>query len=134
MSMDMIPASTTATIANRTFDEITAGDGASIIRILTEADIELFAVVSGDVNPVHLDPVYAKTDLFHRVVAHGMWGGGLISAFLGTKLPGPGTVYLLQSPQFSAPIGIGDTITTTVPAREKQIERHRITFDCRCAN
>jgi phosphotransacetylase/acyl dehydratase len=134
MSMDMLPASNTATIENRTFDEIAAGDSASIIRTLTEADIELFAVVSGDVNPAHLDPVYAKTDLFHRVVAHGMWGGGLISAVLGTKLPGPGTVYLSQSLRFLAPIGIGDTITTTVTAREKQIERHRITFDCRCVN
>ena len=132
--MDMPPAPKTATIENRTFDEIKAGDSASIIRTLTEADIELFAVVSGDVNPAHLDPVYAKTDLFHRVVAHGMWGGGLISAVLGTKLPGPGTVYLSQSLRFLAPIGVGDTITTTVTAREKQIERHRITFDCRCVN
>ena len=132
--MDMLPTPKTATLENRTFDEIKAGDSASIIRTLTEADIELFAIVSGDVNPAHLDPVYAKTDLFHRVVAHGMWGGGLISAVLGTKLPGPGTIYLSQSLRFLAPIGIGDTITTTVTAREKQIERHRITFDCRCVN
>jgi phosphotransacetylase len=63
-----------------------------------------------------------------------MWGGGLISAVLGTKLPGPGTIYLSQSLRFIAPIGIGDTITTTVTAREKQVERHQITFDCRCVN
>ena len=132
--MDNIVASNTATIENRTFDEIAAGDSASIVRTLTAADIELFAVVSGDINPSHLDSVYAKTDLFHRVVAHGMWGGGLISAVLGTKLPGPGTIYLSQSLRFLAPIGIGDTITTTVTAREKQVERHQITFDCRCVN
>jgi len=121
-------------IENRTFDEIAPGDSASIMRTLTAADIELFAVVSGDINPSHLDPVYAKTDFFHRVVAHGMWGGGLISAVLGTKLPGPGTIYLSQSLQFLAPIGIGDTITTTVTARKKQAEGQRITFDCRCVN
>jgi acyl dehydratase len=125
---------TTDMIENRTFDEIAPGDSASIMRTLTAADIELFAVVSGDINPSHLDPVYAKTDFFHRVVAHGMWGGGLISAVLGTKLPGPGTIYLSQSLQFLAPIGIGDTITTTVTARKKQAEGQRITFDCRCVN
>ena len=132
--MDMLPSMTTDMIENRTFDEIAPGDSASIMRTLTAADIELFAVVSGDINPSHLDPVYAKTDFFHRVVAHGMWGGGLISAVLGTKLPGPGTIYLSQSLQFLAPIGIGDTITTTVTARKKQAEGQRITFDCRCVN
>jgi phosphotransacetylase/acyl dehydratase len=132
--LDNLPPSKTATIENRTFDEIAAGDSASIVRTLTAADIELFAVVSGDINPSHLDPVYAKTDLFHRVVAHGMWGGGLISAVLGTKLPGPGTIYLSQSLKFHAPIAIGDTITTTVTAREKQAEQHQITFDCHCVN
>jgi phosphotransacetylase/acyl dehydratase len=134
MVMDMLSVPNGATIENRVFNEISPGDSASIARILTAADLELFAVVSGDINPSHLDPVYAKTDLFHRVVAHGMWGGGLISAVLGTKLPGPGTVYLSQSLQFVAPIGIGDTITATVTAREKRVEQLRITFDCRCVN
>ena len=132
--MDMNSAPNDATIQNRTFDEISPGDRASIARTLTAADIELFAVVSGDINPSQLDPVHAKTDLFHRVVAHGMWGGGLISAVLGTKLPGPGTVYLSQSLRFLAPIDIGDTITTTVTAREKHVDRRAITFDCRCVN
>jgi phosphotransacetylase/acyl dehydratase len=126
--------SNTGMIENRTFDEIEAGDSASLVRTLTAADIELFAVVSGDINPSQLDPVHARTDLFHRVVAHGMWGGGLISAVLGTKLPGPGTIYLSQSLRFLTPIGLGDTITTTVTAREKHVEQQRITFDCRCVN
>jgi phosphotransacetylase/acyl dehydratase len=132
--MDMLPAVNGATIENHTFDEIATGDSASIVRTLTRADIELFASVSGGINPSHLDPVYAKTDLFHRVVAHGMWGGGLISAVLGTRLPGPGTIYLGQSLVFLAPIGVGDTITTTVTAGDKEAERHEITFDCRCVN
>jgi phosphotransacetylase/acyl dehydratase len=121
-------------IENRTFDEIAVGDSAGSVRTLTKEDIELFAVVSGDVNPAHLDPGYAETDLFHKIIVHGMWGGALISAVFGTKLPGPGTIYLFQDLHFRAPIGIGDTITTTVTAREKKPEKKRIVFDCVCVN
>ena len=106
----------------------------ALVRTLTQEDIELFAVVSGDVNPAHLDPAYAETDLFHRIIAHGMWGGALISAVLGTQLPGPGTIYIAQDLHFHAPIGIGDTITTRIVAREKRAERQRVIFDCRCTN
>ena len=120
-------------IENRTFDEIAIGDSASIVRTLTLDDIALFAIVSGDFNPSHVDPGYAATDGFHGVVAHGMWGGGLISAVLGTRLPGPGTIYLSQDLQFAAPVAAGDTITTTVTAIEKFPEG-RIVFDCRCSN
>jgi len=87
-------------IENRTFAEIEIGDTASIIRTLNEQDIQLFALVSGDVNPAHMDADYAATDMFRRVIAHGMWGGGLISAVLGTELPGPGAIYLSQSLRF----------------------------------
>ncbi len=121
-------------IENRTFDEIEVGDSASSERTLTQQDIELFALVSGDVNPAHLDPAYAETDLFHKIIVHGMWGGALISALLGTRLPGPGTIYLSQDLHFRAPVGIGDTITTTVTAREKKPEKSRIVFDCLCVN
>lgn len=121
-------------IENRTFDEIRPGDSASLTRTLTRRDIELFAVMSGDVNPAHVDPEFARSDLFHKVVAHGMWGGALISTVLGTELPGPGTIYLDQSLHFSAPVGLGDKITVTVTAREKDEARHRITFGCKCVN
>lgn len=121
-------------IENRTFDEIAIGESASSVRTLHQEDIELFALVSGDVNPAHLDPTYAETDLFHKVIVHGMWGGALISAVLGTQLPGPGTIYLSQELHFLAPVGIGDTITTTVTAREKKPEKQRIVFDCLCIN
>jgi acyl dehydratase len=79
-------------IQNRTFDELKAGETASLARTLTYKDIELFAIISGDVNPAHVDEVFAKSDMFHKVVAQGMWGGVLISTVLGTQLPGPGTV------------------------------------------
>ncbi len=124
----------TGYIENRTFDEITVGDSASLTHKLTRRDIELFAVMSGDVNPAHVDPEFAKSDTFHKVIAHGMWGGALISTVLGTEMPGPGTIYLDQSLRFLGPIGLGDTVTVTVTAREKDEKRHRIIFDCKCAN
>ena len=122
-----------ATIENRTFDDIAIGDHASLVRTLTLDDIALFAIVSGDLNPSHVDPAYAATDAFHGVVAHGMWGGGLISAVLGTRLPGPGTVYLSQNLHFAAPVAVGDTITTTVTVTAKHSDG-RVVLDCRCTN
>lgn len=121
-------------IENRTFDEIAVGDTASLTRTLTADDIQLFAAVSGDVNPAHLDPVYAETDMFHRVIAHGMWGAGLISAILGTELPGPGAIYLGQSLRFTRPVGVGDTITACVTVAQKRAEHHVIVLDCTCVN
>ncbi|KPL68454.1 bifunctional enoyl-CoA hydratase/phosphate acetyltransferase [Erythrobacter sp. SG61-1L] len=121
-------------VENRTFDEIAVGDSASISRVLTEHDIQLFALVSGDVNPAHLDPDYAATDMFHRVIAHGLWGGGLISAVLGTELPGPGAIYLSQSLRFRRPVGLGDTITASVTVSEKRPDKKIILFDCSCTN
>ncbi len=76
-------------IENRTFSELKVGDSASISRTLTSKDIELFAIMSGDVNPAHVDEEFAKSDMFHKIIAHGMWGGALISTVLGTQLPGP---------------------------------------------
>ena len=99
----------TETIRNRTFDEIAVGDSASLRRTLTKADIELFAAMSGDVNPAHVDEQYARSGMFHHVVAHGMWGGSLISTLLGTELPGPGTIYLGQDLRFRHPVALGDT-------------------------
>lgn len=121
-------------IQNRTFEELMIGETASLARTLTYKDIELFAIMSGDVNPAHVDDAYAKSDMFHKVVAHGMWGGSLISALLGTKLPGPGTIYLDQSLHFSAPVGLGDTITVTVKVVEKKPEHHRVVLDCQAVN
>jgi phosphotransacetylase/acyl dehydratase len=121
-------------IENRTFDEITIGASASLSRTLSRDDIALFAVISGDVNPAHLDEPYAEASMFHRIIGHGMWGGALVSAVLGTRLPGPGTIYLGQDLQFRKPVGVGDTITVTVTAKEKRPEKHVVLFDCRCVN
>jgi len=121
-------------IENQTFDEIAIGATASLTRKLTRRDIELFAVMSGDVNPAHVDPEYAKSDMFHKIIAHGMWGGALISTVLGTELPGPGTIYLDQTFRFLGPVALGDTVTVTVTAREKDEKHHRVRFDCKCIN
>jgi phosphate acetyltransferase len=128
------PADTSDEIENRTFDEIAIGDSASLTRTLSRDDIALFAVMSGDVNPAHLDERYAAGSQFHRIIAHGMWGGALLSAVLGTRLPGPGTVYLAQELRFHRPVGLGDTITVTVTAKGKQTAKHIVTFDCHCLN
>ncbi|WP_093917087.1 bifunctional enoyl-CoA hydratase/phosphate acetyltransferase [Sulfitobacter marinus] len=121
-------------IENKTFDEIKVGDSAELTRKLKLEDIELFAIMSGDVNPAHVDAEFAKSDVFHKVIAHGMWGGALISAVLGTELPGPGTIYLNQNLSFRSPVGLGDTVTVRVTVAEKTAENHHVTLDCLCLN
>jgi phosphate acetyltransferase len=121
-------------IENKTYDEIRVGDTASLQRTLTERDIQLFAVMSGDVNPAHVDPEYAKKSLFHEVIAHGLWGGSLISTVLGTLYPGPGTVYIDQTLHFSRPVTLGDTITVRVTVKEKFDRTRHVTLDCKCVN
>lgn len=132
--VEMATAQPVVLIENRTFDEIAIGETATLTRVLSRADIELFAVMSGDVNPAHVDEEYAHSDVFHGIIAHGMWGGALISTLLGTKLPGPGTIYLEQTLSFRRPVKLGDAITVSVTATAKDAERHRIMFDCRCVN
>jgi acyl dehydratase len=121
-------------IENRTFDEIAIGDGAVLERTLSWRDIELFAVMSGDVNPAHVDAEYARGDMFHGIVAHGMWGASLISTLLGTRLPGPGTIYLEQTLRFRHPVSVGDTITVSVAVASKEAAHHHVVLDCRCVN
>jgi phosphate acetyltransferase/phosphate butyryltransferase len=121
-------------IENRTFDEIRIGECARLIRTLTPRDIELFAIVSGDVNPAHVDAEYARSDMFHKVIAHGMWGGSLISTVLGTELPGPGTIYLNQTLSFRNPVSLGDTVTIAVRVIEKIDKGHRIVLECVVTN
>jgi phosphate acetyltransferase/phosphate butyryltransferase len=122
------------TIENRTFDDLRIGDSASLARTLTHKDIELFAVMSGDVNPAHLDEEYAKSDMFHKVIAHGMWTGALISTVLGTQLPGPGTIYLGQSLRFLRPVGLGDLVTVKLTVTELHPENRHVTLDCLVTN
>ena len=130
----MSQLATPGEIENTTFDEIRLGQSARSVRTLSLHDIQAFAAVSGDTNPAHLDPVYANATLFHGVIAHGMWGGALISALLGTEFPGPGTIYLEQDLHFIKPVRIGDTLTVTVTVVAKDDERGRVDLDCQVLN
>ena len=121
-------------IENKIFDEIRIGDKSSVVRSLTEQDIKLFAIMSGDINPAHLDVEYAKSEMFHKIIAHGMWGGAVLSSILGTKFPGPGTIYLSQTLKFLRPVTIGDVITATVTVIARNQEKHRLTLECTCVN
>ena len=121
-------------LRNRTFDEIKVGDRASIQRTLTASDIQLFAAMSGDINPQHIDAEFAASTRFQGVIAHGMWGAALISAVLGTRLPGPGTIYAGQTLRFHAPVRVGDTLTISVVVAERDEAKHRLVLDCDCTN
>ena len=107
---------------------------ANLSRSLTKHDVELFAVMSGDVNPVVVDEVFARDDMFHRIIAHGMWGGALISTVLGTELPGAGTVYRSQTLNFRRPVTLGDTVVVSVTVREKNVANRCVVLDCRVVN
>lgn len=120
-------------IANKTYDEIVIGESASLVKTLRKDDIELFALVSGDLNPTHLDDEYASNSPLKKVVGHSMWTGSLISGVLGTHLPGPGTVYRRQSFEFHRPVTIGDVITATVTVTGKN-DGNTVELDCACTN
>lgn len=122
-------------IENITFDEIVVGQSATLSRILTKDDIELFGILSGDVNPTHFSAPIAEQSLRrHGVVAHSLWSGTLFSALLGNQLPGAGTVYKNQNLTFHRPVELGDTVTASITVREKIAADRGVIFDCRCVN
>jgi 3-hydroxybutyryl-CoA dehydratase len=114
------------------FEDLSVGQSARFAKTITEADILMFAAVSGDTNPVHLDAEAAAGSIFRERIAHGMLSAGLISAVLGTKLPGPGTVYLSQNLTFRAPVKIGDTVTAVAEVTALDAARKRATFSTIC--
>ncbi|MEM7425142.1 MAG: MaoC family dehydratase [Pseudomonadota bacterium] len=101
-------------------------------REVTKADIQTFADVSGDNNPLHLDEAYASGTMFEGCIAHGMLSAGYISKVLGTQLPGPGAIYLSQTLKFKAPVRPGETVETRVEVTELDERRKRVTFSCEC--
>ena len=113
-------------------DQLQPGMSASIAKTVTEADIILFAGISTDVNPAHIDEEYSKGTMFGGRIAHGMLSAGFISAVLANKLPGPGTIYLSQTLKFKAPVRPGDTVTATVTVREVNVAKNRVTLDTVC--
>jgi 3-hydroxybutyryl-CoA dehydratase len=121
-------------ISNYTYDEITIGQTATYSKLIEERDVQLFAAVSGDVNPVHLDAAFAATTQFKSCIAHGMLSGAIISAAIAMELPGPGTIYLGQSLRFRLPVKLGDTITVNLKVIEKIDKRKFVTLDCNVFN
>ena len=121
-------------ISNVTFDEIAIGDTATYTRLVTNQEVEAFAAISGDHNPLHLDPEYAATTAFGECIAHGMLTGALISAAIAMQLPGPGSVYLSQNIQFRAPVFLGDTLKVTVEVTGKHGKRPWVTLGCTVEN
>ena len=116
------------------YDEIKTGDDASLSVTITEAHIVIYAGITGDVNPVHVDAEHAKDSMFGERIAHGMLVGGLISAVLGTKLPGPNSIYLGQDLRFKAPVKIGDTVTVVVTVTEKRDDKRIIKLQTTVSN
>ncbi|WP_270937595.1 MaoC family dehydratase [Falsiroseomonas oryzae] len=115
------------------FEDLAVGQKASFGKTITEADIVLFAAVTGDTNPMHLNEEYAKQSFFGERIAHGMLAAGLITKVMGTQLPGPGTIYLSQSLRFRRPVRIGDTVTATVEITALNAEKHRVSLRTVCA-
>jgi 3-hydroxybutyryl-CoA dehydratase len=114
------------------FEDLSIGQTASFGKTITEADIVLFAAVTGDTNPMHLNAEYAATSIFGERIAHGMLAAGLITKVMGTQLPGPGTIYMSQTLRFRAPVRIGETVTAVVEITALNTEKHRATLRTVC--
>ena len=112
-----------------TISEMQAGDSASFTKTVTETDVILYAGITGDFNPAHVDDVEAKKGMFGARIAHGMLSAGFISNVLGTTLPGPGTIYMGQELRFTKPVFIGDTVTATVTVQELNLEKNRVKLE-----
>ena len=113
------------------YEDLKVGQSATIEKTVTEQDIQDFGRATGDMNPVHFDEEYAKKTLFKGRVAHGVLSIGFISAVLGMKLPGEGTIFVSATVEFKAPVRIGDTVVTTGTVKEIG-ERRRVVMDCLC--
>ncbi|ABI57718.1 bifunctional enoyl-CoA hydratase/phosphate acetyltransferase [Alkalilimnicola ehrlichii MLHE-1] len=120
-------------IENHTYDELQVGDEATLIRRLTIDDLRLFAGGSARLNPEHMDADAARSDLYHKAIANGMWGAGLVATLVTTEMPGPGTEFIDQHLTHLRPVSIGETVTVTVRVHEKQGDR-QVMLDCQCVN
>jgi 3-hydroxybutyryl-CoA dehydratase len=114
-------------------EDLETGMTAIYAKTVTEADIVMFAGISGDTNPVHLDALFADQTTFKGRIAHGMLSASFISTVLGTRMPGPGCIYLSQSLKFHAPVKAGDTVTARVTLKDIDLETKRIMLDTACS-
>ena len=121
-------------LENITYDELSVGDTATIHKLIEKRDVLLFADLSGDVNPIHIDEDYAATTEFKRPICHGMLTGALISAALATKIPGPGSIYIGQQLQFRRPVYVGEKVKIVLEVKEKKTKRNIVHIDCKVIN
>ena len=121
-------------ITGKSIDRLRVGDVAEFAKTVTETDIYLYAGITGDFNPAHVNEAYAKNTFFKTRIAHGMLTAGFISAIIANQLPGPGTIYMKQDLSFLAPVRIGDTITARVEILELNSENNRVRLKTTCKN
>ena len=121
-------------IQGKTIDQIQVGDQATVSKTISESDVYLYAGITGDLNPAHVNEVYAEQTFFETRIAHGMLSAGFVSALLGMHLPGPGTIYMHQTLSFMAPVKIGDTLTARVEVVEVIAEKNRVRLKTVCEN
>lgn len=121
-------------IAGKSINQMQVGDIAEFAKTVSETDIYLYAGITGDFNPAHVNEAYAKNTFFKTRIAHGMLTAGFISAIIANQLPGPGTIYLKQDLSFLAPVRIGDTITARVEILELNVEKNRVRLKTTCNN
>jgi len=121
-------------MAGKSIEQIKVGDAAEFSKTVTESDVYLYAGITGDLNPAHLNEAYAKGTFFKTRIAHGMLTAGFISSILGMQLPGPGTIYMRQSLSFLAPVRFGDTITARAEVIELITEKNRVRLKTTCTN
>lgn len=118
----------------KTIDQLKVGDSAEFAKTVSETDIYLYAGITGDFNPAHVNEAYAQQTFFKTRIAHGMLTAGFISAILANQLPGPGTIYMGQELKFLAPVRMGDTITARVEIAEIIAEKNRVRLKTTCTN
>jgi 3-hydroxybutyryl-CoA dehydratase len=121
-------------LTGKTIGELSLGDSAFIEKTVSESDVYLYAGITCDFNPAHINEPEAAKGRFGRRVAHGMLSAGFISAVLGTQLPGPGTIYLGQELKFTAPVYIGDTVRAVVTVEEIKVEKNLVRLKTTCVN
>jgi 3-hydroxybutyryl-CoA dehydratase len=115
-------------------DQLEIADAAEFAKTVTETDVYLYAGITGDLNPAHINAAYAAQTFFKTRIAHGMLTGGFISTVIGTILPGPGSIYIRQELNFLAPVRMGDTITARAEVVEKNVEKNRVRLRTTCTN
>lgn len=118
----------------KTVAELTVGEKATFTKTVSEADVYLYAGVTGDMNPAHINEAYAKNTFFKTRIAHGMLLGGFISAVIAMQLPGPGTIYVNQELNFKAPVLLGDTVTAVAEVAKINEEKNRVVLKTTCVN